>query len=48
VASARNLDLYLREADGVIVGSAIMQGGAGATSTPRARRFVATARKILD
>jgi len=46
----QSLDLYLREADGVIVGSAIMQGGrAGAPLDPeRARRFVATARKILD
>lgn len=46
----QSLDLYLREADGVIVGSAIMQGGrAGAPlDAERARRFVATARKILD
>lgn len=46
----QSLDLYLREADGVIVGSAIEQGGrAGAPLDPeRAHRFVATARKILD
>ena len=46
----QSLDLYLREADGVIVGSAIEQGGrAGSPLDPeRARRFVATARKCLD
>ena len=45
----QSLDLFLREADGVIVGSAIKQGGnASAPLDPeRALRFAATAHKIL-
>jgi uncharacterized protein len=46
----QSLGLYLRESDGIIVGSALKQGGrAEAPLDPeRARRFAATARQILD
>jgi membrane complex biogenesis BtpA family protein len=45
----QSLDLYLREADGVIVGSALKEDGraSGAVDAERARRFVAAARALL-
>lgn len=44
----QSLDLYLREADGVIVGTALKQGGRAqaAVDADRARRFVAAARAL--
>jgi len=45
----QSLDLYLRESDGVIVGSALKEGGRarGALDAEKARRFMAAARALL-